>query len=100
MLLQRLLDVSDGGGLELVAGLALHGVGEVLQRLGHGGVEHHVAVGQIHRRTRHTELELVAGECEGAGAVAVGIVLQEVRQYRNTQVDSHLFRRSVLMIVN
>ena len=100
VLLQRLLDVGDGGGLELVAGLALHGVGEVLQRLCHGGVEHHVAVGQVHRRARHAELELIAGEGEGAGAVTVGIVLQEVRQNRNTQVDGHLFSRGVLMIVN
>ena len=98
--LERLADVGDGGRLELLASLALHGVGEVLEALRHGGVEDHVAVGQVHRRAGHAELELVARERERRGAVAVGVVLQEVRQHGHAQVHGHLLGARVLVLVH
>ena len=62
-----------------VVGL-LQNVRELLQLLGHDGVEHHVGAGDGLGGAQHTELELVAGEGQGRGAVAVRGVLGNLRQ--------------------
>ena len=85
---QGLLDPGHGVGLKARA--ALHGVGEILELLGNGRVEHHVGVGQVLARTSGAELELVAREGEGRGAVAVGGVLGKVGQHRHAQVHALL----------
>ena len=85
---QGLLDPGHGVGLKARA--ALHGVGELLELLGNGRVEHHVGVGQVLTRASGAELELVAREGEGRGAVAVGGVLGEVGQHRHAQVHALL----------
>ena len=72
-LLQQLLQ----GGLEVLR--LLQPVGELAQLLSHDGVEHHVGAGDGLRGAQHTELELVAGEGQRGGAVAVGGVLRDLR---------------------
>ena len=98
MLAQVVLDVRDGGRLELFARLALHGIGELLQALRHGRVQNGVRVGEVHRGARHAELELVAGEGERARAVAVSVVLQEVREHGHAQIHCHALGGRVLLV--
>ena len=57
-------------------------VGDVVERLGHGHVEHDVRAGDALARRHGAELELVAGEGERAGAVAVAGVARQRRQHR------------------
>ena len=59
---QDLLAVLERGVLELILGRTLKRVGEGLERLGHGGIEHQVGVGDVLLGAAGTELELVAGE--------------------------------------
>ena len=68
----------------------LEDVRVLLEGLGHRGVEHGVAAGEVDRRAGHAELEAVAGEGEGAGAVAVGCILGEMRQDVAAQVHELL----------
>ena len=85
---QRLLD--PGGGCALKVGSAGSLGHELLQRLGNGGVQDGVGVGQVLGRAGHTELKLVAGEGEGGGTVAVGGVLAELGQDVDAQIHLHL----------
>ena len=61
------------------------------QALGHCAVEHYVGAGDAVRRPQHAELELVAGECEGRGAVAVGRVAVEFGKDVDAQLHLGLF---------
>ena len=97
---QGALDVVDGGRLELLAGLAFHLIGEFLQRLGHGRVQRHVHIRQVLGTAGHTELELVAREGKGARAVAVGVVLDEVRQHVHAEIHGYALGRGVVVIVD
>ena len=56
------------------------GVGQDLQALGHDGVQRHADARAVVAGARRAELELVAGEGEGARAVAVGRVARQGRQ--------------------
>ena len=47
--------------------------------LRHGAVEHHVAIGRIGLRAERAEFELVAREGKGARAVAISVVLLNLR---------------------
>ena len=100
MVAQGALDVVDGGRLELLAGLAFHLVGEFLQRLSHGRIQYHVHVGEVLGGPGHAELELVAGKREGTRTVAVGVVLDEVRQHVHTEVHGHALGRGVVVIAD
>ena len=60
----------------------------VVKRLGNNGVHRHERSGDGEVGPHGAELEPVAGEGEGAGAVAVAGVLGERRE----RVDSHLER--------
>ena len=85
---------------ELVARLTLELGGKAVALLGHGGVEHHVGVGQVLLAAAHAELELVAREGEGRGAVAVRGVAQQVRQRRHAQVHDLGLVDLGLLLVN
>ena len=54
--------------------------GDVVERLGHDGVEHRVGPGDAGARAHGAELELVAGEGERRGPVAVAGVARQLRQ--------------------
>ena len=82
------LDQCDGSGGEVLGTFQLIGI--ALQLLGDGGVQDGVAIAQVFGRAGHTELELVAGEGEGRGTVAVGGVLAELGQHVHAQVHLHL----------
>ena len=86
MIGQHLLAVLERGVLELILGRTLECVGEGLERLGHSGIEHQVGVGDVLLGAAGTELELVAGEGERGGAVAVGVVLHQLGQGIGAQV--------------
>ena len=73
---------------------------EVFEGLRDGGVEDRVGIGQVDLAARHAELELVAGEGERGGAVAVGVVLQEVGECLDAQVDVGLLGVLVLFAVD
>ena len=87
MIGQHLLAVLERGVLELILGRTLECVGERLERLGHGSIEHQVGVGDVLLGAAGTELELVAGEGERGGAVAVGVVLHQLGQGISAQVE-------------
>ncbi len=74
-----LLPPPKGRLAELFSRNAFEGIGEFLERFCHGAVEHHVAIGRIGLRAERTEFELVAREGKGARAVAVGVVLLNLR---------------------
>ena len=82
------LDQGDHRVGEVLGGFQL--VGVALQLLGHGGVQDGVGVAEVLVAAGHPELELVAGEGEGGGAVAVGGVLAELGQHVHAQVHLHL----------
>ena len=66
------------GEVAQLADAVCHVGAEAVALLGNGGVEHHVGVAQVLLAAAHAELELVAREGEGAGAVAIGVVAQHV----------------------
>ena len=66
-------------------------VGKLHQLIGHSGVEHDVGACDGEGGAERTELELVAGEGERRGAVAVGGVLREVRQHLDANLHLGLF---------
>ncbi len=70
----------------------LQPVGVDFQALGHGGVQHDVAAGDAVGGAQHTELEFIAGEGEGRGAVAVGGVPVKLGQHIHPQLHLGLFR--------
>ena len=84
---QDLLAVLERGVLEIILGRTLECVGEGLERLGHGGIEHQVGVGDVLLGAAGTELELVAGKGKRGGAVAVGVVLHQLGQSIGAQVE-------------
>ena len=79
-LLERLARLLLGAGHRQLQVLA-----ERVDRLGDDRVEHRVRQARRLARPEGAELELVAGEGERAGAVAVARVLGEVRQHRGAQ---------------
>ena len=81
--MQQLLE----GGLEVIC--LFQNVGELAQLLGHNGVQHHIGAGDGLRGAQHTELELIAGEGKGRGAVAVSGVLGDLR--KGIYADGKLF---------
>ena len=78
---------------------ALQRVGKLPQGLRHGGVDHHVGTGDGVARAHHAELELVACEGEGGGAVAVGGVPVETGQNIGSQPDAHFLHSGVRRVV-
>ena len=70
-------------------------VGKLGKLLGHNGIEYDIGTGYGELRAQHAELELVAGEGKGGGAVAVGVVLGEARK----DMDPHLHVLLILMAV-
>ena len=60
-------------------------VGKIGQAVRHRGVENDVRERDILRRANHSELELVAREGKGRGAVSVGRVLSDLRHRRNAE---------------
>ena len=65
-------------------------VSELAELLSDCGVQHNCCACDVDRRAQRTELELVAGEGERRGTVAVGGVLAELGQDINAQVHLHL----------
>jgi len=78
VLFHGILDDAQNFGIKVIA--VFQTVGEFPEGVGHDGVEH--ITGHRHRGggAYHPELELIAGEGEGGGAVPVGAVLRELRQ--------------------
>ena len=74
---------------------ALQFVGVLPQGLGHSGVENRVDGGNGLGRAHHTELELVAGEGERRGAVAVGHVPSKARKRVDAKLDHRFLRGAV-----
>ena len=83
---KKLANIADRFLLELSALKTFTSIREILEALCDRRVQDHVAIRKIHGRTRHAELELVARECKGARAIAVGVVFEELRQNRNAQI--------------
>ena len=61
-------------------------VGDRVERIGHRRVQHHVREGDALPRRHGAELELVAGERERAGAVAIARVARQLRQHADAEV--------------
>ena len=80
-------------------GCAFQLVGKLLQGLSHGGVEHDVGAGDGIGGAHHAELELVAGEGEGRGAVPVRGVPGELGQHVDAQLQDRFFRAAVGSVV-
>ena len=95
--LDRGLDEVVQGRFEILC--LFEAVGILPERLGNGGIEHNIAAGDGVRRAQHPELELVAGEGEGRGAVAVGGVAGELRQDVDAELHDGLFRARVGLIL-
>ncbi len=74
--------------LEVLGVLQL--VGELLQLLGHDGVQGDVGAGDGLGGAQHPELELVAGKGHGRGAVAVGVVLPDGGQHVHADLQGPL----------
>ncbi|CDC68125.1 unknown [Oscillibacter sp. CAG:155] len=75
-------------GLEVLGGLQL--IGKLLELLGHDGVQSDIGAGDGLGGTQHPELELVAGEGHGRGAVAVGVVLGNGGQHVHADLQRPL----------
>ncbi len=67
--------------------LGLEFGGQRLHRIGHDHVEHRDGKGDALRAAHRAELELVAGEGERAGAVAVPGVARNLRQHARSQAQ-------------
>ena len=85
MLLHRLPNDGNGGLLPLLLAGGLETVGKALEHIGDDGVDKSVRQGSGLGRAYHAELELVSGEGEGRGAVAVGVIPKDIGQLRGTQ---------------
>lgn len=92
VLVEHLLAVCKGRLAELFSRNAFEGIGEFLERFRHGAIKHHVAIGRIGLRAERTEFELVAREGKGARAVAVGVVLLNLRKHIGAQVKHAVLR--------
>ena len=82
-------DVGDRG-VEVLAGgeKRLELIRDFFELVGDDGVERDVRTRDGVRRAEASELELVAGEGERRGAVAVGGVLRKLR--KNVDADLHI----------
>ena len=85
--------VAQHGEQRFVGGFALGDEGidahlEVGEGFGHGGVEHDEGAGAVGRRTGGAELEAIAGEGEGRGAVAVGVVDEQLGNLRDVELNA------------
>ena len=98
MLGQGLADMGECGLLEVHG--VFHVLIEIAQSLCDGDVQDGVGIGQVDLAARHAELELVARERKGAGAVAVGVVLQEVRQGIHAKIHVCLIGTLVFFAVD
>ena len=63
---------------------------EICQRLSHGGVQRNHGAGAVGRRAWRTEFEAVTSEGEGRGAVAVGVVDDEIGDLRDVNFKALL----------
>ena len=81
-------------GLEIVGLFQL--VRELHQLVRDGGVEHDVRAGDVEGRAGHAEFKLVAREREGRRAVAVGVILRDMRQARHADIHALVPRRLVI----
>ena len=63
---------------------------EMGQRLGHSGIEDNHRGGAVGLRTGSTELEAVTSKGKGRGAVAVGIIQEELGNLRNIEGERAL----------
>ena len=91
---QRLADQGVYGSGHILGGLQL--VGHLHQGIGDGGVEDDVGAGDGLRTAQAAELELVAREGKGRGAVAVGGVAGEAGQDMHAQLHLVALVRLVL----
>jgi len=84
-------DAEDGfHGLHAFADEGVDALLEVRQGLGHGGVEHNHRGGAVLLASDGTELEAVAREGEGRGAVAVRVVLRQLGYLRYVEAEGLL----------
>src|SRR5690606_28128123 len=92
-------DGADGGGEARLGRVRAGGPLETgrheVEALGDDGVEDRVGPGAGHARADGAELELVAGEGEWAGAVAVARVAGQVRESAGAQVESAALERAL-----
>ena len=86
------------GGLEILG--LFQNVGELLQLLRHDGVHHGAGAGDGLAGAQHAELELVAGESQGRGAVPVGGVLGDLRQSVHADLKAAFGHVHVLRALN
>ena len=81
----------DGlGGLHTGCYVGVHALLEIGQGLCNGGIEDYQCCGAVLLRAYGAELESVAGECKGAGAVTVGIVEHQLRYLGDVQAEGLL----------
>ena len=78
-------------------GRPLEVVGQLVDRLGHDRVQHRVREGERHARPERAELELVPGEGERRGAVAVAAVARKRRQHRRAEPEERARRVRVAL---
>ena len=79
-------NVEDGADLRLTfLDACIHTFFEGNESFRHGGVEGNHRAGTVGNGTDGAELEAVSGECEGRGAVAVGVVHHEFRNLRDAE---------------
>ena len=76
--------------LHAVSDEGIYAVLEACQGLGHGRVDDYHGSGAVGRRTHGTILKPVARESEGAGAVTVGVIYQQLRYLGDVHLQSLL----------
>ena len=70
------------------------------QLVRNSGVEHDIRAGDVEGRSGHTEFKLVARERERRSAVAVGIILRDMRQARHADIHALVPRRLVIRAIH
>ena len=90
MLLNGVADQIVQAAVEVTLAIFQH-IGKLAQGLGDSAVNHHVGTGDRVVGAHHAELELVAREGKGRGAVAIRRVAVEARQHIRAQAQALLF---------
>ena len=98
MIRQSLTDQFLQGGIK-IGGVFQH-IGKFPQLLRHDGVQGDVGPGDGLGGAQHPQLKLVAGEGQGAGAVAVGGIPGDGRQDIHADAEHALFRLGVVGAVD